>query len=253
MSAIAFRARSTGELLDAAFLLFRRHYATIVLGTGIFVGPVILLDLLLPASTAPLLRILSNLLYMTASAVVVRIASDAYVGNPVDLGAALRTVFDRFGSVWGASFIQGIVVIIGLLLLVVPGLIFLAWTFAMKAAVVVEGCAADDAFTRSRTLARGEVWRIARTVLLAYLIIIAGAFGLGLGIGAVGHFLGLPDVVTEALAQFAYLCVLPFASVVTTLLYYDLRIRKEGFDLEMLTRELGESPAGSRAGVVWSA
>jgi hypothetical protein len=33
--------------------------------------------------------------------------------------------------------------------------------------------------------------------------------------------------------------VLPIGQVATTLLYYDSRIRKEGFDLEMLAKEMG--------------
>jgi hypothetical protein len=32
-------------------------------------------------------------------------------------------------------------------------------------------------------------------------------------------------------------------TVVSTMLYYDLRIRKEGFDLEIMARELGNAPA----------
>jgi len=34
----------------------------------------------------------------------------------------------------------------------------------------------------------------------------------------------------------------PIVSVVTTLIYYDLRVRKEAFDLEMMASELGAAP-----------
>ena len=35
--------------------------------------------------------------------------------------------------------------------------------------------------------------------------------------------------------------IYPLLTVVSTMLYYDLRIRKEGFDLEIMSRELGGS------------
>jgi hypothetical protein len=41
-------------------------------------------------------------------------------------------------------------------------------------------------------------------------------------------------VVGAIIMCFAY----PFLGVVTTLLYYDLRVRKEGFDLEVMTEQL---------------
>lgn len=244
MSSLAFRTRSTGELLDAAFLFFRRHFLPIVLGTSIFAVPAIALDLVLPASAAPVVRILANLLYLTASAVVVLIVSDAYVGNEIELRSILRTVFGRFGSIWGAAIYQGLLVAVGLLLLIVPGLIFFAWTFAMEAAVVIEGCRAGEAFTRSRELSRGEVGRVLGTIVLAYVIVFAAVIGAGMVVGGVGRLLGVAGPVTEALGELVSQCIFPYVGVVTTLLYYDLRIRKEALDLELLTEELADSAAG---------
>jgi hypothetical protein len=44
------------------------------------------------------------------------------------------------------------------------------------------------------------------------------------------------DVVSGVLSGLAGLLLYPLQAIAVTLLYYDLRIRKEGFDLEMLTR-----------------
>ena len=41
------------------------------------------------------------------------------------------------------------------------------------------------------------------------------------------------------LSAFVSLFVYPVISCVFTLFYYDLRVRKEGFDLEILAKQLG--------------
>ena len=43
--------------------------------------------------------------------------------------------------------------------------------------------------------------------------------------------------------RFLIIPIYPLLAVVSTLVYYDLRIRKEGFDLEIMSRELGAAPA----------
>ena len=41
--------------------------------------------------------------------------------------------------------------------------------------------------------------------------------------------------------------VYPMVPIVSTLLYYDLRIRSEGYDLELLSGELDGAPLGAGA------
>lgn len=256
MASPAYRTRSTGELLDAAFLMFRRHFTSIVLGAGVFLVPVSMIDLLFPSPAAGvaspaavLAKLVSNLLYVAASAAAVLVTSEAYLGRKVELGAVLRTVLGRFGTVFWATIVRGFIVGLGLLLLVIPGVVVFLWTFSMTTAVVIEGRGADEAFDRSRNLARGEAWRILRTAVLAYLIFFAAILGAGFASGGVTYLLGLPEVVGTVLLDLAFICVFPFTAVVNTLLYYDLRIRKEGLDLELLAGELEAAPAGTVAAV----
>lgn len=48
-------------------------------------------------------------------------------------------------------------------------------------------------------------------------------------------------IINMILSALAYTVTLPFTCIVSILFYFDTRIRKEGFDLEMLARELGET------------
>jgi hypothetical protein len=229
-----------GEILDAAFQLLRVHYSAVVLASGVFLLPPVLLNLLAP-SFAPVTNILDRLLSLAASAVVAVVVSDIYLGEEVDLGRSIRAVGRRFGSVWGAALIQGLVIVVGLLLLIVPGIIFAAWSFAMPAIVMIEGASAGESWDRSKSLAKGYVWHILATLGVAWLMVVAAFMGVvfiaGFGIG----MLGVGEAIVEPISAIALLLLYPFVGVVGTLLYYDLRIRKEGFDLEILARSMGEA------------
>ena len=61
--------------------------------------------------------------------------------------------------------------------------------------------------------------------------------------GPGGSFAPTPDAVTIASQILMFLAgslILPLYSIATTLFYYDIRIRREGFDLEYMSGQLGE-------------
>jgi hypothetical protein len=212
--------------------------------------PVVVLRLLLPPLLQGLPQLLSYLLQTVASAAVVLLVSESYLGRKTDVGAALRTVASRFGAIFAAGIMQGIIVGIGFLLLIVPGFIFGAWAFAMTTVVVVEDRSSGEAFSRSRELARGYVGRIIGTLVLAWAVFLFLAIALGGLVGLVfGAVAGSESVLSKVFGDVIVALIYPLLAVVTTLLYYDMRIRKEGFDLEMMAREIGgeTGPAATAA------
>lgn len=239
MSAPALRPRSTVEIIDASFQILRRNYLSFVTATVALVLPVVVLRLVLPVTMQLLPQILSWLLQMASSAAVVLLVSETYLGREADVGAALRTVFTRFGSIFGAALMQGLLVAVGAMLFIVPGLIFFAWTFAMQAIVVVEQVGAGESFVRSRELARGSIGRILGTLLLTYLLFVVVVVSLGGAAGVVIGLAGGSGIATQVIGDVLASLLFPMVAVMTTLLYYDLRIRKEGFDLEVMAQELG--------------
>lgn len=241
MSAPFLRARTPGEILDAAFQLLRAHYSTVVLASGVFLLPPILLGWLF-SPTQLIAGILSRLTQVAATAVVVLIVSDIYTGRGVDVRRSMHEVGNRFVAVILASIFQGLIVGVGLILLVVPAFIFFAWSFAMLPVVLLEGLGASSSFDRSRELTKGYVGHILATVGVAWVIFVAGMFGamfvVNFGITLTGFGAGIVDPIAGVLlAVFE-----SFVAVVTTLLYYDLRIRKEGFDLQLATDTLQPDP-----------
>jgi hypothetical protein len=92
--------------------------------------------------------------------------------------------------------------------------------------------------SRSRALADGNGARI--VVLIGLVILISMFFGIMLGGIAAALVSGL---VGALLYLFCVALVNQFAGVVLTLLYFDLRIRKEGYDIELLASSLDPTPA----------
>ncbi len=233
------RARSAGEILDMAFQIYRTRWTAMATATAVLVLPLILVEAVAPLEILGFVDLLGNLFFLAASAAVVVIASGAYMGTEVDGITAVKKVGSRFGSVWGAAIIQGVVVGIGFLLLIVPGIIFIAWTFAMQQAVMIEGQSAGEAFDRSRELARGHLKHILLTSVLATLIVLVGAMGLGVMV----EMALSGERMVLIVMNLAMIAINPIAAVVGTVLYYDLRIRKEAFDVKILADRLAEQPA----------
>ncbi|HYR10471.1 MAG TPA: hypothetical protein VEQ60_22035 [Longimicrobium sp.] len=239
MNAPVLRARSVGEILDLAFQLYRSRWPQMATATGIMVLPLLVLEAIAPLSALPILEQLSQLFFLAASAAVVVIASEAYMGREIAAADALRQAGSRFFSVWGAAIIQGILIGIGMLLLIIPGIIAAAWTFAMQQAVMIEGRTAGEAFSRSQELSRDHFKHILFTSGLMFAIVIFAMIGFEVVLA-----MGVESIrLATLLRNVALVAINPLAAVVGTVLYYDLRIRKEAFDVAVATERLDNAPA----------
>jgi hypothetical protein len=227
-----------GEILDMAFQIYRSRWAAMATATAVLVLPVLALQAVLPLTGALLLNFFIELFYLAASGAVVVIASEAYMGREVEPLIAVRQVLRRFLSVWGAAFMQGLIVGIGFLLLIIPGIIFSAWTFGMQQAVMIEGANTSDSFERSKQLAEDYVMHVLMTVVLAWIIAYMAVAGLNAAFVLTVDSVRLQMVFTNL----ARVAINPLAAVVGTVLYYDLRIRKEAFDVAVATERLGDVP-----------
>jgi len=242
MNAPALRALSIGEILDTAFVLYRRDFAQMVLATGLFILPLIAIEAVVPLSYLGIIERLGGIFVLAATAAVVLISSERYMGRSLDAMSAVRRVGHRFLSVWGAAIFQGLIVGLGFLLLVVPGIIALAYTFAMQQAVMIEGATTNESWERSKALATDNFWRIAGTSIVAFVIVFTASAALGMFTARY-----YPDPRWGLIAINLLLVVLhPFGAVVGTVLYYDLRIRKEGYDVQVMAEQLGGAPARAR-------
>ena len=221
-------------------------------------------------------ELLDNLVYMFCLGIIVVASSEIYLGRPVTFQTALQQFCSRFLTYLGSSLLFLIpFTILTLDSIRIPTLrslliplsffflcvFYIPWIF-YGPAVCLEGFTILQAFGRSRSLVRGN-WRRVFRITFAILFLEIGIFyilrnSLGivftlLGIvqngslmETIGDMLSLKYVdrrptSLDSLIMYivdlgAEAFALPIYGIGITLLYYDLRIRKEGFDIEMRVR-----------------
>lgn len=247
MPATALRPRSATEIIDASFQILRRHYTQLVAVAVVALLPYIVIVAAFggTGSTSPaaLLAILAQYLCAAlAEAAVIAGVSDAYLNGSVDIHRALVSTAGRLLTVLLAGLLRGIATLVGFLVFFFPGFYVLLRTFAIIPVVVLEEKSAGEALGRSWALAKGEVGKVFLTLLLAWLIFFVLLFLVIAIAGILAALLASIHVTQNERASSLVVAILlaliyPITGAVTTLLYYDIRVRREGFDLELLARE----------------
>ncbi|MCW5825317.1 MAG: hypothetical protein KIT38_02100 [Gemmatimonadaceae bacterium] len=246
MTTQALRSRSVGELVDATFTLYRKDAAAYV-SVGALAGtPGLIVQLfwsneagyesLTAALFASLITVVT---YSLMTGVIIRVGSDVYLGGSADIQRALRAVWPKVGTLIAVSIMKAILLFLGALLLLVGFFYAGSRWFAPEAVCILENTDSSKAFARCTNLSEGRKWHIFRTLLLGYGIYIL----LMIGIAAIAAMFG--GYVVTTLTQTVFTVVAyPTIALLTMLLYYDARIRGEGFDVEHLASSLGS--AGTR-------
>lgn len=117
--------------------------------------------------TVALIRLAANAILQGA---LVHVTASDLTGRKTSIGEGLTTGLRNFLPLIGIGIIYGLGVILGCILLIVPGLIVATVWLVAAPAAVVERTTITSAFTRSRDLTRGSRWRIfALMVLMAVL------------------------------------------------------------------------------------
>jgi uncharacterized membrane protein len=252
MALPALRPLSVGEILDVSFQLYRRHFAALAMVALVCSGLPVLLSLFIEASGGMLQHVWLTLAYYgifvvlsaIATAATVFIVSESYLGRPLSAAEALSRAAPLLWRVITCSVLTGLLVMVGFLLFVIPGIVLVCGVILAFPVLVLEpGTTASGALSRSWALTRGSGWRIfgmlVTLFLLLYIPIVALTALAALvlpdaapGAAMTGGVVGL--VLAGVLQLFLY----PLFYCVLTVSYYDLRVRKEGFDLEVLAQSL---------------
>lgn len=235
------RAMSLGELLDGAFRLLRDHVVVLAGIAAIFHVPAVLAgtvvqEALAPGDLSPVvigsgaaLGLFSLLVQPLVSAAITHAIGELYLGRTTSIGASLRVAFSLLVPVIGTAILLTILIGLGLLLLIVPGIVLYLSFLVVWQVAVFERRFGFAALGRSRELMRGSRGRGLGVVIVSWLIVAVlwGGFDL-----VVGNVPLLGPVASAAAQALAY----AYTSAVEVLLYFDLRCRKEAFDLEHLAR-----------------
>jgi hypothetical protein len=261
--AVLLLPRGVGEVVDTAIGVYRHNWRLLVGTAAVVIVPIQLFSAFLnrgaaaqlsdllrslqsgvtPTTTGSSLGILGQLLWWLAlpflTAALIAAVASCYMGNPITAGQAWRRTMQRFWAVLGLGLLRVLLIGVGLLFLAVPGIFLYIKLVVAPVALMVEGTGPIGAMERSWRLTKGLWWRVFGVQVLR---VVLGWFGLGLfqtlalGLSLVTGPAGwLFSAIGGSVAQ---LLVYPFVVSVTVVLYFDLRIRKEGFDLAVTAQQL---------------
>ena len=253
MDPIALRPRKATEIIDASVEVYRRNPIPFLVVAAIIRVPWLIAQIVvlapiqddINAVIVPSMLIgLGNMLTTFIMAGwVVQVASEVYLGHHTDAFESLRRIMGRIPSVFVAALLQTIAIFFGLVLFLFPAVWISAVLFAVIPVVVLEGRNPFKAFDRSGELSKG----VKGHVLSALGLIAAIWFVAKIGGAIIAQLVPTPQL-QLTVAALIDVIVYPLFGIASTLIYYDIRIRKEGFDLEMMAKQA--SPASTPASAV---
>lgn len=224
------REYNIGDLLSAAWNVYVKNAATIIIVTIIIYIPINILSTLLAKNAASLAEsdapflggILSAnlgllLLLTSLAGVLVPLAIAFVVRTTIDGGTAtyqeaLRQAISRWLPGIGTSMLMGVFLVGLVILLVVPAIIFgIFWSFAIYA-VMLNNKSGMDALRHSKDVVSGRWWRVFGVLIVFGLISGAADWVVGLPLAfATSSFIGSVLTATVSSIIFSFFTV---ASVV---------------------------------------
>lgn len=240
------RPLSLGEVLDVSFGLYRSmFFSLVVVAVAVHILPT-LIGIYLETSGQMfslwpltigylfLVAILSSL----GVAATTEIVSEAYLGRRISAAVALTRAVPLLLRLIVISLLTWLLVGIGFILLLVPGIILLSGLLLSSVAMVVERPRrATAAMARSWELTLGFRGKVFGALLLAFLLLMVPVITIAAIWGTLEPGRVSGSVMAEVITAVIQVLIYPYVYTVFTLLYYDLRIRKEGFDLELLAAQ----------------
>ncbi|MGH2725616.1 MAG: glycerophosphoryl diester phosphodiesterase membrane domain-containing protein [Actinomycetota bacterium] len=255
-----------GEMLDAAITLYRRNYLPLMAIVAFVIVPYSFLEqsvlwsvvrpfedrlFLTPdeanagVAVSLLFSALSFLVIQPfVTAAIARATAEVYLGGSPKIGQTYRFASSRTHSILWVTILTAFATIFGVLLVIIGAFLFFVRFYFSTTVVVVEGKKGTKAMRRSWRLAKGSFWKIFGTLLLAGILSAIVAAILTIPFGLAAERMGESGWFLSSLGtSLAQVIVTPFSSIIGVLLYFDMRIRKEGFDLALMAQEV-ERPAG---------
>ena len=259
MADLLLRPLGVGEIIDHSLAIYRRQFAPLFLITLMANGLPLVVGIYVTTAggvAEHTVLWLVNMLFSVvlgalATAATLFIVSETYLGRTISAGEAFSRATRYIGRLVLLSFAMALLIGLGFLLLIVPGFIALSGLLVSTQALVLEDSGPGEALSRSWSLTKGHRWKMLGLVIVIGIIIMIPTVALS--------FLMMPsamesgviqytttDVVWIVVQQLVTIIIYPLLYCALTVAYYDLRVRKEGFDLELLESTLAHALPPSR-------
>ncbi len=265
------RPLGVGEILDAGIKVVTHNWKPLILSLLVVTAPIEILAVLTLASigdsdtptfnfsttqsqqTTPdadyfigigIVGLLSGIGILLAYTALFKGVSDAWLGARPSIGRSLSFGLRRAPLV----FVLWLVWIFPMIVFAIPcgiGSLWLGtvWSLAIPA-LLFERLGPIKALGRSFRLISGRFWATLLLIIIVLALIevisIAIQYPLLLLVDAVGDSNDIANAVATVVASLVSTSITyPYMVAVLTILYFDQRVRKEGFDLQLLAQGLG--------------
>ena len=256
--AYEIRPMSVGEILDTGFRLLRNHFKLLASIAALAYVPLGIMQLAsvpftrvqpggeLPEYAIPALiligvmgLIVAVLFPLSATAMTMALG-DLYVGRPTSPGDAARKSWAILLPVVGTGLLSWLLISLGFLLLIIPGIWLILSYWLLSQVMVIERVFGMAALRRSSELMKGNKGRGFVIGLVATVLstVVSG--------GATWALNAWPAINAVA-STLVGVVTFAFLYAVNVVFYFDVRCRKEAFDIEHLAQLVEQRGAPATA------
>ncbi len=258
-----------GETVDISTRLWVRNLWDLVKIFLVFLVPITAIRLLVSAAVADDVILSNRTLYclrsdacdtynavsmtlfvvqaltgLVALGACVHLLGQRYLRRRATWTEALKAAFSRFWVLLGATILFGLGIMAGFIALIIPGVFLLVAWWLYHAAVMIEHKGPADALRRSFDLVRGRWWPTFGALIVGLIVYVMLAFVapvLLYGATAASNSALMFMVLNALLSLLTTVLGQPLLAALEVVIYFELRVRKEGFDLEIQAQQLGET------------
>lgn len=208
-----------GKVLSDTGEILKKSFGTIWLVALILFIPVAILSYF--AADSGIISLLYRLALLFASlymsGTMVRVVQDVEADGRVDasVGELLGSVSSKLWSLLLLGIVTGILITIGLIFLIIPGIILALMWFVAVPVLVAEDKGVFAAMSRSSELTKGNRWRLIWLFIIIYVLLAIVIFVVGL-LAAITPILGVIVGILMAIV------IYPYLSIVIAVTYYEL-------------------------------
>jgi hypothetical protein len=243
-------AMNVGMILDKAIHLYTRNFLLLIAITAIpqVIYAVGTMALTSGASAGPAAGLVGLVLILLSAVVngigggaMTMVVGSRYLGKDITFGSAYLAALRKAGPLIGGALLAILFIFLGLMGFVIPGLVLAVSYCLIAPAIMLEGVTGARSLKRSRQLIKGYRWQAFLIYFLYWVALYVGILVVAVIVSLIMR-LGLP----ETWQRYSILLITPvvtvllgpFSAVLSVLLYYAQRIRKESFDLAFLAEAM---------------
>jgi ABC-type multidrug transport system fused ATPase/permease subunit len=212
------RPIAPSAVVERIWSLYRAEAGVLVPVAAVLFAIQLVIALLLPIGLALVLSVLFLVLSLLYQGFVVELVAQSRAGATTGASTAdlVRAVTPAIGPLLVITLLFAFGVILGFVLIIVPGLVLLTFWCVVVPVEVLERRGVIGSFARSRELVRGNGWNVFGVIVIVYVAVLAVSLLASIVSAPLGH-------VGRDIVQWAVnVAVTPIVALSASVLYFEL-------------------------------